>query len=670
MVGHRDIVYCCAISSNGRMIATGGRDNTIRLWAASNGDALSTLQGHESEVSGLALVADGTVVISGSYDNTVRVWEAGLQTGDSLSVLRGHDGWVNCVSCSRDGSVAVSGSWDHNLVVWEIDPVSGHGKQRAVLRGHRDWVHCCSMTPDGKTAVSGSDDGTARVWATETCEQLHHLEGHRAGVRCCAVSEGGNVVATGGADNDLRVWALPSCKCRSVLRGHSDIVMCVALIPTEDLLVSGSRDTTLRLWSISRGVTLLTLGGHAGGVRCCALSPDATMIVSGGFDHVVRVWRRNNDVDDEKHADPASLQEAIERADASEEALRLARAQLRRWKSRTATAEMRCATAEKERWAVSDELARLREALASESLRTQSLTQELRASQPFYAVLVGVSQFEPRRNNSGTQAHPRPLPAVARDIDDLSRVLRSRCGFLARQVLTLRNPYADELTSALTSLASDVNEDDDATVFIYISSHGSDRSVCMHDMDIATDRDPNKKHPTPSLVEVVAQFRTKKLILLLDLSHAADASKPRDMMLRTQSQKTMSGVIDPRGLNDLDSGYAQRSAGLSGRMLQVLADAGTGQAVVSACAEGEVSRTAGLNGIFASHVMRALGGDPDDSVLRSFIKEHQHVDVLGLTTYVASQTRLSNRDQNPLVKLPAEFDNFPVASVKVSTIPR
>ena len=117
--GHSDTVYSVSFSPDGTKVASGSRDNTVKLWDVTSGECLQTLEGHSLYVNSVSFSPDGTKVASGSSDETVKLWD--VTSGECLQTLEGHSDYVKSVSFSPDGTKVALGSWDDTIKIW-VDP--------------------------------------------------------------------------------------------------------------------------------------------------------------------------------------------------------------------------------------------------------------------------------------------------------------------------------------------------------------------------------------------------------------------------------------------------------------------------------------------------------------------------------------------------------------------
>ena len=276
--GHSNGVLSVAFSPDGKTIASGSGDSIIKLWNL-EGKELCTLTGHSGVVISIAFSPDGKTIASGSDDYTIKLWNL---EGKELLTLTGHSNWVNSIAFSPDGKTIASSSDDHTIKLWNLE-----GEELLTLTGHSYGVLSVAFSPDGKTITSGSYDKTIKLWNLEG-EELRTLTGHSYGVLSVAFSPDGKTIASGGYDKTIKLWNLEG-KELLTLMGHNNLVMSVAFSPDGKTIASGSFDKTIKLWNLE-GKKLRTFIGHSNEVMSVAFSPDGKTIASGSFDKTIKLW--------------------------------------------------------------------------------------------------------------------------------------------------------------------------------------------------------------------------------------------------------------------------------------------------------------------------------------------------------------------------------------------
>ncbi|MBF8190207.1 hypothetical protein ITP53_31675 [Nonomuraea sp. K274] len=302
LAGHDDTVFAAAYAADGRTLATGGYDRTIRLWDMSGPRPVplgKPLTGHASTVSSLAFSPDGRTLASVSRDQTVRLWDLSDPAAPAPlgKPLTGHDHVVYTVAFSPDGRTLASAGWDRTIRLWDVSDRARPRPLGRPLTGHADTIAAVAFSPDGRTLASASADRTVRLWNVARRTPLGTpLTGHRSYVMSVAFSPDGTTLAAAGDDRTIRLWDVPRrTPLGAPLTGHTNRINALAFGPDGRTLASGAADDTVRLWNLSDRARPVPLGvpltGHTGAVNALAFSSDGRTLASGGGDRVLRVWQ-------------------------------------------------------------------------------------------------------------------------------------------------------------------------------------------------------------------------------------------------------------------------------------------------------------------------------------------------------------------------------------------
>lgn len=281
--GHGSTVLCVAFSTDGKTVATGSRDNTVKLWDGITGKELATLAGHTGAVTGVSFAPGAPVLASASEDRTVKLWD--LTGKREPNTLAGHSAAVTAVAFAPGGKRLASGGEDNSVVLWDVEQV----KDPVVLGKHSGHVRSVAFSADGTLLASGSDDSTVILWEVDRKRKRTTLEGHAGKVQCVSFAPRGSLLASAADDETVKLWDATAGEEQPSPLAQTLPISCMAFAPDGQTLYIG-QDKVIQRWHLATGKTLSPLRGHLGKVRCLSLSRDGASLATGSDDRSIKLW--------------------------------------------------------------------------------------------------------------------------------------------------------------------------------------------------------------------------------------------------------------------------------------------------------------------------------------------------------------------------------------------
>jgi len=219
LMDHKEAVRDLAFAPDGSLrLATASLDHTLKVWdLRDDGNMFKTLKGHKNEVYWCCWSPNGRLMASAGVGKSVLVWD--MVNYQLARTLNGHQHNVGSCEFSPDGAILATASWDTRVILW--DSYTGevlrtfchlYPLPRPIFASgaNGSWVRGVTYAKNGCQVATIADDGFIRFWnlLDETVDPVAIAPGEEEMV-CCSFAPSGRVLAVGTKESRVSFYAAP-----------------------------------------------------------------------------------------------------------------------------------------------------------------------------------------------------------------------------------------------------------------------------------------------------------------------------------------------------------------------------------------------------------------------------------------------------------------------------
>ncbi|MCX7947499.1 MAG: dynamin family protein [candidate division WOR-3 bacterium] len=302
---HDDIITSISFSPDGKYLASGSKDKTIKIWSVRDLKEITTLKSHNGAVYSVAFSPKGKYLASSGEDGTIKIWSV----NDWKEIVNlPHNKPVEAVSFSPDEKYLASIVKRETIRVWSVDNwkevialnyhfppnnilFSPNGKHLAIV--YNIVYYYNEYDSSNKTLIrilSSENMEFIRILSSEDMEVINSMSYDYYLLYSISFSPDGKYFAVASKEGVIKIWSTENWKEITTLKEDRDTTYSISFSPDGKCLASAGSDAIIKIWDLDNKEEIATLKEHQGSVKAVCFSPDGKYLASAGDDKTVKVW--------------------------------------------------------------------------------------------------------------------------------------------------------------------------------------------------------------------------------------------------------------------------------------------------------------------------------------------------------------------------------------------
>ena len=299
------VASCVAFSPDGRLIALGGGNNTVRIWDLETGQPATPRLQHRNWITSIHFDPDGRRLLTTSYDGTAKVWDLtalaeGMRQLELDGNIVGYAAPIFPFALSGDGKRLLLSTEENYLRLVDLEKLEEESAPMPSPDGLR--MYAISMHDSGHqwaSALGGCSIGENKspwnvgLWREEEGKVRETALQHPESVRFVQFSSDGARVWTWCCDHRLRSWQTADGRLLDQREISGGVAEMLRMSANGEWAVIATQELIPRLFDLRKPGSLddgAALPGASSGTISAAFSPDGTRLAAVGLDAHLHVW--------------------------------------------------------------------------------------------------------------------------------------------------------------------------------------------------------------------------------------------------------------------------------------------------------------------------------------------------------------------------------------------
>jgi WD40 repeat protein len=294
--GHWEAITALDISPDDRLLVSGSKDMTVKVWNFPSGQLQQTFSEQYEPIVSVAVSDDKETLTTSILSGKVFIWSLAtdslMRSFTPTAIWEGPEGSIRASATDRQGTLIASSGWGEGILLQHLQS----GKIIKIPSNSLATGQSLAVLPNGQAIVSSNSNGKFQIWDANTGSLVKTFPNAVKGealepISTITLDRTGTVLVSGSWYGSLVLWDLNTGKMIATLPRQNKPISAIAISDLGDrVAVVTNKETRIQLWDVKTGKSGGILKGHASAVSTLKFSHNGQFLISGGEESAIKIW--------------------------------------------------------------------------------------------------------------------------------------------------------------------------------------------------------------------------------------------------------------------------------------------------------------------------------------------------------------------------------------------